>query len=275
LGEWVGEIEVRIITDWLRGCNIKLEVRSNKEGKLYKTSQGMDVVHLYNPSERHFEYFSFEPEVDERESEVSRSGQGVPVVTDSEEKEEEGITDPCGILYDPCSGKPLEENTMKALEKRIRDIKKERDIIPVGLYGLTNDTSNYDFLTKVFIDPKVSLDDMVSFRLSEARLAGTDIYEVLSRLFVFFGGITNVNPRDGGNYKFMNSAEDGKIYNTSEDALRSMKCIASSGSGVSDITIVYVNSTQTTNNANPSYCEVDCDKPEKDNIISKTSLMSV
>ena len=87
------------------------------------------------------------------------------------------------------------------------------------------------FLTKVFIDPKISLDDMVSFRLSSGGQVGSDIYEVLSRLFVFFGGIADVNPRDGGNYKFMNSAEDGKIYNTSEDALRSMKCIASSGSG--------------------------------------------
>ena len=198
-----------------------------------------------------------------------------PIVAVEPEPLKEPIEKACDILYDPCTGKPLEENTMKALEKRIRDIKKQRDIIPVGLYGLTNDTSNYDFLTKVFIDPKISLDDMVSFRLSEARLPGTDIYEVLSRLFVFFGGITDVNPRDGGNYKFMNSAEDGKIYNTSEDALRSMKCIASSGSGVSDITIVYVNSTQKTINTSPSYCEVECDKPEKENIITKTYLMSV
>ena len=179
----------------------------------------------------------------------------------------------CDELFDPCTKEPIA--TLEALEKRIRDIKKQRDIIPVGLYGLTNDTSNFDFLTKVFIDPKVSLDDMVSFRLSESRLPGTDIYEVLSRLFVFFGGIADVNPRDGGNYKFMNSAEDGKIYNTSEDALRSMKCIASSGSGVSDITIVYVNSSQKTINTSPSYCEVDCDKPEKENIITKTYLMSV
>jgi hypothetical protein len=184
-------------------------------------------------------------------------------------------TSPCDVLYDPCTGTPLEPNTVASLEKRVREIKKERDIIPVGLYGLTNDTSNYDFLTKVFIDPKISLDDMVSFKLSADRLPGTDIYEVLSRLFVFFGGITDVNPRDGGNYKFMNSAEDGKIYNTSEDALRSMKCIASSGSGVSDITIVYVNSTKKTIHTSPSYCEVDCDKPEKDNIITKTYLMSV
>ncbi|NDB85987.1 MAG: hypothetical protein EB127_25295, partial [Alphaproteobacteria bacterium] len=30
---------------------------------------------------------------------------------------------PCDILYDPCTGKPLEENTIKALEKRIREIR--------------------------------------------------------------------------------------------------------------------------------------------------------
>jgi len=179
----------------------------------------------------------------------------------------------CDELFDPCTKEPIA--SLEALEKRIRDIKKQRDIVPVGLYGLTNDTSNYDFLTKVFIDPKVSLDDMVSFKLSANRLPGTDIYEVLSRLFVFFGGITDVNPRDGGNYKFMDRAEDGKIYNTSEDALRNMKCIASSGSGVSDITLVYVNSTKKLIQTSPSYCEVDCEQPEKENIITKTYLMSV
>ena len=30
---------------------------------------------------------------------------------------------PCDILYDPCTRKPLEENTIKALEKRIREIR--------------------------------------------------------------------------------------------------------------------------------------------------------
>ena len=30
---------------------------------------------------------------------------------------------PCNILYDPCTGKPLETNTLQALERRVRDIR--------------------------------------------------------------------------------------------------------------------------------------------------------
>jgi hypothetical protein len=181
----------------------------------------------------------------------------------------------CDILYDPCTGKPLEDNTIKALERRIRDIKKQRDIVPVGLYGLTNATSNYDFLTKVFIDPKVSLDDMVSFKLSEGRYAGTDIYEVLSRLFVFFGGIENVNPRHGGNYKFMKKIEGGgsEVYDDTLDALKKMECLASSKMGISDITLTNVRNDKKAIKPDDPYCEVGCDTEETDNI--KTYIMSV
>ena len=188
---------------------------------------------------------------------------------------DENIIDQCGILYDPCTGKPLEENTMKALEKRIRDIKKERDIIPVGLYGLTNDTSNYDFLTKVFIDPKISLDDMVSFRLSAGGQVGSDIYEVLSRLFVFFGGIENVNPRQNGNYKFMKKIEGNapEVYDDSVDALKKMKCKATRAMGISDITLINVKNDTKVIKPDDPYCEVDCDTKESDNI--KTYLISV
>ena len=179
----------------------------------------------------------------------------------------------CDELFDPCTREPIA--SLEALEKRIRDIKKQRDIIPVGLYGLTNDTSNFDFLTKVFIDPKVSLDDMVSFRLSAGGQVGSDIYEVLSRLFVFFGGITDVNPRDGGNYKFMDRVEGGKIYGTSEEALKNMKCLASKGSGVSDITLVYNNSAKPNSTRDGSYCEVGCVEKDIKNSITQTYLMSV
>jgi hypothetical protein len=181
--------------------------------------------------------------------------------------------DICTELFDPCTREPIA--SIEALEKRIRDIKKQRDIVPVGLYGLSNDTSNYDFLIKVFIDPNISLDDMVSFKLSEKRLPGTDMYEVLSRLFVFFGGIRDVNPRDGGNYKFMDRVEGGKIYKTSEEALKSMKCIASKGSGVSDITLVNVEDLthESQNNGGP-YCEIGC-TPASNKGITKTYLMSV
>ena len=179
----------------------------------------------------------------------------------------------CEDLFDPCTKEPIA--SLEALEKRIRDIKKQRDIVPVGLYGLTNDTSNYDFLTNVFIDPKVSLDDMVSFRLSAGGQVGSDIYEVLSRLFVFFGGIENVNPRQGGNYKFMKKIEGDapEIYDDSVDALKKMKCKATRAMGISDITLTNVRNDKKVIKPDDPYCEVDCDTKEGDNI--KTYLISV
>ena len=186
---------------------------------------------------------------------------------------EDKSKNPCEILYDPCTKEPIA--TLEALEKRIRDIKKQRDIIPVGLYGLTNDTSNFDFLTKVFIDPKVSLDDMVSFRLSAGGQVGSDIYEVLSRLFVFFGGIENVNPRQNGNYKFMKKIEGDapEVYDDSVDALKRMKCKATRAMGISDITLMNVRNDKKVIKPDDPYCEVDCDTKESDNI--KTYLISV
>ena len=179
----------------------------------------------------------------------------------------------CDELFDPCTKEPIA--SLEALEKRIRDIKKQRDIIPVGLYGLTNDTSNFDFLTKVFIDPKVSLDDMVSFRLSAGGQVGSDIYEVLSRLFVFFGGIENVNPRQNGNYKFMKKIEGDapEVYDDSVDALKRMKCKATRAMGISDITLMNVRNDKKVIKPDDPYCEVDCDTKESDNI--KTYLISV
>jgi hypothetical protein len=58
-GEWVGEIEVRIVMEELEKCDVLIEIRSNNEENLYKTSGEKDVIHLYNPSELHYEYFSF------------------------------------------------------------------------------------------------------------------------------------------------------------------------------------------------------------------------
>lgn len=179
----------------------------------------------------------------------------------------------CDKLFDPCTKEPIA--SIEALEKRIREIKKQRDIVPVGLYGLTNDTSNYDFLTKVFINPNVSLDDMVSFRLSAGGQIGSDIYEVLSRLFVFFGGIENVNPRQNGNYKFMKKIEGNspEVYDNSVDALKQMKCKATRAMGISDITLINVKNDKKVIKPDDPYCEVVCDTKNSD--IIKTYLISV
>lgn len=211
-----------------------------------------------------------EEESDKEENE--ESNQKEDGEADKKEDDEANI-DYCLSLYDPCTREPIA--SLEALEKRIRDIKKQRNIIPVGLYGLTNDTSNFDFLTKVFIDPKVSLDDMVSFRLSAGGQVGSDIYEVLSRLFVFFGGIHNVNPRQNGNYKFMKKIEGDapEVYDDSVDALKRMKCKATRAMGISDITLMNVRNDKKVIKPDDPYCEVDCDTKESDTI--KTYLISV
>jgi hypothetical protein len=178
----------------------------------------------------------------------------------------------CTNLFDPCTREPI--GSLALLEKRVRDIKRELNITPVGLYGLTNETTNYDFLMRVFLDPDISLDDMVSFKLSEGRAkAGTDIFEVLSRIFVFFGGIDGVNPRQGGNYKYMDRIEGGgRIYDDVKVALQSMKCIASRGSGVSDITLVNSGGKREAVKPNDPYCEISCNTEVTE--IKKTYIMS-
>lgn len=181
--------------------------------------------------------------------------------------------DPCPQLYDPCTREPI--SSLQVLEKRIRELKAHQNTTPVGLYGLTNTTSNYEFLTTVFIDKTISLDDMVSFKLSEGRNPGSDIYEVLCRLFVFFGGIAGVNPRINGNYKFMQQIESKalKIYNDSIDALQQMECVATSKMGISDITLINVRADKKAKKPDDPYCEVSCDTTDSETV--KTYLMSV
>ena len=204
--------------------------------------------------------------------EVAASAKEEVAPSAKEEEVAHAKEDPCPQLFDPCTREPIKD--IKELEKRIRDIKKQRNFIPVGLYGLTNNTSNYDFLMDVFINPNISLDDMVSFKLSEGRAkTGTDIFEVLSRLFVFFGGINGVNPRQEGNYKYMDRIEGGgKVYDDVKVALQSMKCIASSGSGVSDITLVHSGGENKTIKLNDPYCEIKCNTEVPE--ITRTYLMS-
>ena len=179
----------------------------------------------------------------------------------------------CLQLYDPCTREPI--SNLQELEKRIRELKKQRNTTPIGLYGLTNDTSNYDFLINVFLNPDISLEEMVSFRLSDGGQIGSDIFEVLSRFFVLFGGIEHVNPRQGGNYKFMKKIEGNvpEIYNDSMDALKRMKCKATRVMGISDITLVNVRKDKQVIKPDSPYCEVECDTKEKEQVT--TYVMSV
>lgn len=183
----------------------------------------------------------------------------------------------CTQLYDPCTREPISD--IAALKKRIRNIEILNDITSVGKYGLTNTTSNYDFLTRVFMDKTVSLDDMVTFRLGVGGQIGSDIYEVLCRAFVFFGGIPGVNPKQDGNYKFVEKIEAAvpRVFDTPREAFENTMCKATSKSGVSDITLTYTSiddAGRPRGITSTPYCETDCE-PEGDTTIIKTYLISV
>ena len=172
------------------------------------------------------------------------------------------VAPPQKVFYDPRNGEQLSSHmdAIKQLEKILREIKTSENNVPVSLYGLNNATTSYEFLLNVFCNPEISLDDMVSFALDKGGNPGSDIYEVLCRLYVFFGGVDGVNPRQGGNYKFMKKIEQpGERFDTAIDALKSIKCKATSVSGVSDITIVNTGGglVKEIKSTDP-YCEVEC-----------------
>ena len=85
-----------------------------------------------------------------------------------------------------------------------------------------------------------------------------------------------MNPRQGGNYKFMKKIEDAtEIYDDSMDALKRMKCSASRAMGMSDITLIRNEDKKVDKKVNkiPSYCEDGCSV--SDPVITKTYVMSV
>ena len=179
----------------------------------------------------------------------------------------------CETLYDPCTKEPIPD--IATLEKRVRELKKQANTTPVGLYGLTSKTSNFDFLTNVFINKSISLDDMVSFKLGEGRQAGSDIYEVLCRLFVYFGGIEGVSLRDDGNFALMKRIEGGatEVYKNATEALKKMECLASRKMGLSDITLRRTKVGGKSVDISAPYCESECDTLDATEV--KTYLMSV
>lgn len=182
--------------------------------------------------------------------------------------------DPCPVLYDPCTREALPD--FAALEKRIKELRKARATAPVGLYGLTNATTNYAFLMGAFSDKTISLDDLVSFRLGEGGQVGSDIYEVLCRMFVFFGGISGVSPQQGGNYKFMQKFEAlaPVVYDTPREAFEAMTCKATSKSGISDITLIRSVAADRGAPVTKPYCESECSVAAGDDVV-KTYVMSV
>jgi len=58
-GKWVGQIEVEQAEELLLSINIRLKILRTIAYELPPKEGGMDIVWLYNPSEAHYEFFSF------------------------------------------------------------------------------------------------------------------------------------------------------------------------------------------------------------------------
>ena len=183
----------------------------------------------------------------------------------NENKIASGVVRPGGWsieLYDPQTGKligdkddPDYPEIVKELTDQCNEFTKSQLAIkpdPLGKqYGVKTSTTMYDFMKLLFLKPEITLDEMVSFYFRDGRPnAGCDSYETLARLFVFFGGVNTLgvqpyksaNPQEGGDYIFVEKIElngQGQYtpYFTSWDMFRDTQCLATKGSGISDISL--------------------------------------
>ena len=257
--EWVGEIEVRIITNWLADCNIKLEVTSIKKKKLYKTSQGMDVIHLYNPSERHFEYFSFQPV----------SGEESPDKENSEKQDGNSELEAIQIIeqslkykYDPESGHQVSDRKkmIDILKRALKDLEQEeRSQEKQGEYPLPKNL--YDLLVDIVLNDTIDLSTILSIQfkgLNKTR-SRTSIFEALWIIIIGLGfldrfPVENIQLVD---WRKVNKEQAPEIFKSASNSsksenivniLKSMEFGTRPG-GVSDITFYF------------SEKELDKDKP--------------
>jgi hypothetical protein len=177
----------------------------------------------------------------------------------NENKIKSGLVRPEGWgldLYSPITSDKIDEDTYFddtiILDRECNEFKTSQKPLmpePTGTkgYGLFAKTTMYEFIKKIFFDPKYPLDEMVSFYWRPGRQnSGCDAYETLARLFVFFGGIPEVIPQEGshGNYIFIEKIEadsDDNSYTpylTNTDLFNGCECLATRGEGISDISIV-------------------------------------
>ena len=174
------------------------------------------------------------------------------------EQQEAGLMRPEGWgpdLFDPKDGKLINEGSssknvvyLKGQCKKFGDLQSDIAVPPTKKsgtdYGLEPKTTLYGFMVKMFLNPSITIDEMVSFKLiKDTGFIGNDIYEALSTLFVFFGGLSSigVNIHD---YKFLDKLENGPrykefIYTTNRDIFEQLEVKATSVNGKSDVTLVH------------------------------------
>ena len=223
LGEWVGEIDVRMIQEELLKCKLTMIIYKTIKKSLKRTDiNGNPMIHLYNHDERHYEYFSFYPEKPKEEE---------------KKEEEEEKKDPCAQLYDPCTKEPIA--SLADLEKRIRDIKKqsEKDISSSSILHPTIKT-RLDLLIYILNRSEEPNEGLLKY------INNGQLYEAYWDI-VFALGLMDSFPITDDFYMY-----NGKIESlTHIDApqfipltyLQSKKINEGSKSGASDITFVYKN----------------------------------
>ena len=177
------------------------------------------------------------------------------------QKEQEGLLRPRGwnsdlLLFSPKTGDNFKgthkENVDSLLEEcnifsKSQQVKLEYPLGSEAPYNINNDTNIYGFIVKVFLNPQIDTDEMVSFRLQLKSYVGNDAYEMLSLLFVFFGGIPGIQPRysePGFNYIFCDKFEikDATEYNLFENATNlfiKSGCKATNENGISDVSLFH------------------------------------
>ena len=72
-GAWASEIEIILFRDALRQCGIEMVSHSNRPAQLSQVVNGMPAIHLYNPRDIHWQYFSFLTAGGDRRSKTRRS----------------------------------------------------------------------------------------------------------------------------------------------------------------------------------------------------------
>jgi hypothetical protein len=307
-GEWVGEIEVGIITEELKKCGILLEIRSNTETELYKTSQNMVVIHLYNPNEQHYEYFSFEaaPVVilkRIRKQTVKNLATSTEPVRNLEQEIVLENTDKnirlnkpfiesqgCDKFYDPCSGIPLteEEDPISFIQKKLTDIRRKKEL--TELKDLESDTlargTRLDllkwFLTKEF----TSLEEINGTNLLEFKVGvnnfSRSLFESYWDILLALGYIPGyeVTPT---RYMYNGKAESLSVIPDLDSVehkdfivnpyiyLNKRKIATSNAGGASDITLFYKSSITSIKKADP--CSFDKNIEEINEKIDKPKFI--
>ena len=202
--EWVGEIEVKITKEELERCNVTIDIRrSNAEEKLYKTRGGNDVIYLYNPSELHYEYFSFDAMPPNN---LPNNVNKLHSMPNSNEQSHD--------MLDEHHNEDIKQKTRNTLQKELEMCKEQckkidkelKDLNEFELHQkiegitLSDNKKLFDLLVERILDPspdwKSKIDTLINIPHDTTGkiLRGGDYFEALFQIAV----ILNILPQFGG-----------------------------------------------------------------------------